>query len=66
MRIRDLQVVIVSVSALTPNARNSRKKQLRQIAASISAFGWTNPILVDGDVIGGHGRLNPANKASRQ
>ena len=65
MRIRDLKVLTVPVSALKPYARNPRthsKKQLRQIAASIRAFGWTNPILIDGDrvVIAGHGRLKAA------
>jgi DNA modification methylase len=35
-----------------------------QIAASIKEFGWTNPILVDGDngIIAGHGRLMAARK----
>src|SRR6476661_10848292 len=65
MRIRDLKVLTTPVSVLKPYARNPRthsKKQLRQIAASISAFGWTNPILIDGDgvVIAGHGRLKAA------
>jgi hypothetical protein len=50
---------------LRPRSRNARthsKKQLRQIAESIKAFGWTNPILIDGDrvVIAGHGRLEAA------
>ncbi len=32
---------------------------MAEIAASIRAFGWTNPILVDGEngIIAGHGRL---------
>jgi 16S rRNA G966 N2-methylase RsmD len=65
MPIRDLEVEMVSVSALRPYARNPRvhsKKQLRQIADSIQVFGWTNPILIDGDggVIAGHGRLQAA------
>jgi ParB-like chromosome segregation protein Spo0J len=35
-----------------------------QIAASIKEFGWTNPILVDGEkgIIAGHGRLMAARK----
>jgi ParB-like chromosome segregation protein Spo0J len=35
-----------------------------QIAASIVEFGWTTPILVDGDstVVAGHGRLLAARK----
>lgn len=54
-----------SVSALVPYARNARThsdEQIAQIAASIQAFGWTNPILVDEDngVIAGHGRLAAA------
>jgi DNA modification methylase len=65
MRIRDLKIEMLSTSALKLSARNPRthsKKQLRQIAASIRTFGWTNPILIDGDgvVIAGHGRLEAA------
>src|SRR5712691_208322 len=49
------------VDALKPNARNARthsKKQIRQIADSIVAFGFVVPILIDeGNVIiAGHGR----------
>lgn len=41
------------------NARTHSKKQVAQIAASIQAFGFTNPVLVDEDnvLIAGHGRL---------
>ncbi|HBF55467.1 MAG TPA: DNA methylase N-4, partial [Afipia sp.] len=47
------------------NARNARthsKKQILQIADSIRAFGWTQPILADDkdNVIAGHGRLAAA------
>ena len=37
---------------------------MAQIAASIKEFGWTNPILIDGDntIIAGHGRLMAARK----
>jgi DNA modification methylase len=50
------------VSELVPYARNARTHspaQVAQIAASIREFGFTNPILVDGErgVIAGHGRL---------
>ena len=63
--IRDLQVETVSVSTLKPYARNARthsKKQLRQIAASIKQFGFTNPILTDagGGIIAGHARVEAA------
>jgi DNA modification methylase len=53
------------VGDLTPYARNSRThsdEQVAQIAASIKEFGWTNPILIDGEkgIIAGHGRLKAA------
>jgi ParB-like chromosome segregation protein Spo0J len=65
MRIRDLTIEMLPSSALKPSARNPHthsKKQLRQIATSIRTFGWTNPILTDGDrvVIAGWGRLQAA------
>ncbi|NQV82605.1 MAG: ParB N-terminal domain-containing protein, partial [Rhodospirillales bacterium] len=46
------------------NARTHSDEQIAEIAASIREFGWTNPILVDGDsgVIAGHGRLLAARK----
>jgi len=55
------------VSELVPYARNARTHsdaQVRQIAASIEEWGWTNPILVDesGGLIAGHGRLMAADK----
>src|SRR3954464_8336619 len=50
---------------LVPYARNARKHspaQVAEIAGSIRAFGFSNPILVspDGDIIAGHGRLAAA------
>jgi site-specific DNA-methyltransferase (adenine-specific) len=56
-----------SVEALIPYARNSRTHddaQVAQIAASIREFGWTNPVLVDGEsgIIAGHGRVLAARK----
>ena len=55
------------VESLIPYVNNSRKhsdEQVAQIAASIKEFGWTNPLLVDGDngIIAGHGRLMAARK----
>lgn len=46
------------------NPRTHSDEQVAQIAASIVAFGWTNPILVsaDGEVIAGHGRLEAARR----
>jgi ParB-like chromosome segregation protein Spo0J len=55
------------VTELIPYVNNSRThsdEQVAQIAASIKEFGWTNPILIDGDngIIAGHGRLLAARK----
>ena len=60
-----LQVQYLAVSDLKPNPRNARlhsKKQLHQIAASISEFGFNVPVLIDRDnvIIGGHGRVAAA------
>lgn len=57
----------IEIEKLIPYARNSRThsdEQVAQIAASIKEFGWTNPILVDGEagIIAGHGRLAAARK----
>jgi len=62
-----MQIEQVSIDKLIPYAKNSRTHddaQIAQIAASIKEFGWTNPILVDGDkgIIAGHGRLMAARK----
>ena len=44
------------------NARTHSERQIEQIANSITAFGFNNPILVDdqGNVMAGHGRLAAA------
>ncbi len=60
-------IVSRSVDALIPYARNSRTHsdaQVAQIAASIREFGWTNPVLIDGEngIIAGHGRILAARK----
>jgi DNA modification methylase len=54
-----------SPGSLRPYDRNARKhsaKQVRQIADSISRFGFTNPILIsdEGEIIAGHGRVQAA------
>jgi ParB-like chromosome segregation protein Spo0J len=56
-----LDIRWLAVSALKPNARNTRthsKKQIDQIASSIRAFGFVVPILIDerSTIIAGHGR----------
>ena len=48
--------------SLTPYARNARthsKAQIEQIAGSISAFGFINPIIIDetGMIVAGHARV---------
>ena len=47
-------IQLVATDALKPNARNVRthsKKQIRQIANSIRAFGFTVPVLIDENAI---------------
>lgn len=67
MQKQDLKVVYRDVSELIPYARNARThsdEQIERIAASIKEFGWTNPILIDGEsgIIAGHGRVLAARK----
>ena len=65
--ISNLKIEQRKVADLIPYASNSRTHsdaQIAQIAASIKEFGWTNPILIDGEntIIAGHGRLLAARK----
>ena len=58
-------VEMIAPDKLRPWARNARthsKKQIRQIAASIETFGFTNPVLIDqsGTILAGHGRVAAA------
>ncbi|KAG0013731.1 hypothetical protein BGZ81_000867, partial [Podila clonocystis] len=67
--MRDLAIKICPIETLIPYARNARTHsdaQVAQIAASIREFGWTNPVLVDGEsgIIAGHGRVLAAYKLS--
>jgi DNA modification methylase len=62
-----MQVTNRTIESLIPYCRNSRTHsdaQVAQIASSIKEFGWTNPVLVDGDngIIAGHGRILAARK----
>ena len=62
-----MKITQKKVTELIPYVNNSRThsdEQVAQIAASIKEFGWTNPILIDGDngIIAGHGRLLAARK----
>jgi DNA modification methylase len=63
----DLAITWRPVGELIPYARNPRTHsdaQVAQIAASIREFGWTSPVLVDGEngIIAGHGRVLAARK----
>jgi len=67
MTVLDLQIEQWPIDRLVPSPRNARthsEAQIAEIAGSIRAFGFTNPVLVNdtGDVIAGHGRLTAARK----
>ena len=62
-----LAVVYRSVDELIPYARNARthsEAQIAQIAGSIREFGFTAPVLLDGEsgILAGHGRVLAARK----
>jgi DNA modification methylase len=63
----EMQIIQRKIEDLIPYVKNSRthsQEQIAQIAASIKEFGWTNPILIDGNngIIAGHGRVMAARK----
>jgi DNA modification methylase len=63
----DIRVEHWPIERLIPRANNPRthsREQVAQIAASIQEFGWTNPVLVDGDdgILAGHARVLAARK----
>jgi len=60
-------IELKKVDELIPYGKNARlhsEAQVAQIAASIIEFGFTNPVLIDGEkgIIAGHGRLMAAKK----
>src|SRR5271169_6647419 len=60
-------VALVPVDQLTHykgNARTHSRRQIKQIADSITRFGFNNPVLVDdaGEIIAGHGRVEAAKR----
>jgi DNA modification methylase len=62
-----MKIETLKTADLIPYARNSRthsEGQVAQIAGSIREFGFTNPVLIDGDngIIAGHGRVMAAQK----
>ena len=63
----DLNIEYVPVNELVPYCRNARTHsdaQVAQIAASIREFGFTSPVLIDGDkgIVAGHGRVLASRK----
>jgi ParB-like chromosome segregation protein Spo0J len=59
------KIVELAIEELQPQTGNSRthsKKQIRKLADSIRAFGFVNPVLIDGDriIVAGHGRVEAA------
>ena len=57
-----LAVDYLPVETVIPYARNARthsREQIKQIANSIQAFGFINPIIVDADnmIVAGHARV---------
>src|SRR3990172_7506796 len=65
MELQPIKIETWPLDKLKPYAKNARThsvEQVAQIAASITEFGWTNPLLIDGggNVIAGHARLRAA------
>src|SRR5215211_6055166 len=63
LKATSVRVQTLSISEIKLNRRNSRTHftpQIRQIANSIVALGFTNPLLVteDGELIAGEGRIS--------
>ncbi|MEN6533979.1 MAG: ParB/Srx family N-terminal domain-containing protein [Bryobacteraceae bacterium] len=62
----DMQIVMRPLNDLVPNPRNSRThsdRQVNQIAESILAFGFNNPVLTHGDmIVAGGGRFLAAQR----
>jgi len=58
------QELVQKLIPYAANARTHDDAQVAQIAASIKEFGFTNPVLIDGEngIIAGHGRLMAARK----
>jgi DNA modification methylase len=59
------EIELVCVAAIKPNPRNAHthsKKQIRQLADSIGAFGFIEPVIIDeiSTLLAGHGRFQAA------
>ncbi len=60
-------VIDRKIADLKPDPRNARthsQRQLKQLADSIQRFGFTNPVLIDGEghILAGHGRVAAARR----
>ena len=64
LRLRVTHRKVDDLKPYAGNARTHSDKQIEQIAASITQFGFTNPVLIDGDggIVAGHGRVAAARK----
>lgn len=65
------QMELRDIEALLPYARNARTHnaaQVTSIANSLTEWGWTNALLIDGDggVVAGHGRVMAASELYKQ
>jgi DNA modification methylase len=61
----NLSIIYRKISEMKPYPRNARthsRKQIKQIAAAIQEFGFTNSVLIDENdqIIAGHGRVRAA------
>lgn len=66
-----MNIVWRDISELTPYERNAKihpGEQIEQIANSLEAFGWQQPVVIDKDgvIIVGHGRYLAAEKLTKQ
>ena len=62
-----LVIHYLPIESLAPDPKNARvhgRRQVRQIAESIQAFGFNVPVLIDAEcrMIAGHGRLEAAKR----
>lgn len=65
MQVEMRQIAMRKVGELRGYERNSRKhspEQIAKVVSSIREFGWTNPILVNGEgvIVAGHARMEAA------
>jgi ParB-like chromosome segregation protein Spo0J len=66
-QIERLEIVIRPIAELVPYAKNSRThspSQIDKLAKLIQEFGFTNPVLLDGEsgILAGHGRIIAAKR----